>query len=131
MCATARRLISQNVFGQHLISKSLKGPGSSPLVKACTVMASSLVCSFTTCTLNLFKNSFNDSPWYCLTSKRSKEIEGGARLTMYCSLNSVENLSNEVMCPLGRLMNQSNVAPASVPMNNLQYTASEPPESII
>ena len=71
MCAMARCLISQNVFGQHLISESLKGPDSTPLVKAWTVMASSLVCSLTTYTLNLFKNSFNDSPWYCFTSNRS------------------------------------------------------------
>ena len=70
MCATARRLISQNIFGQHLIRELLKGPDNTPLVKACAVMASSLVCSFTTCTPNLFKNSFKDCPWYCLMSKR-------------------------------------------------------------
>jgi len=51
--------------------RALKGLGITPLVKACTVMASSLVCSFTTCTSNLFKNSFKDSLWYCLTLKIS------------------------------------------------------------
>jgi len=62
MCAIARRLILENVFGQYLISELLKDPGSTLLVKACTVTASSLVFSLTTWNPNLFKNSFKDSP---------------------------------------------------------------------
>jgi len=50
---------------------------------------------------------------------------------MYCSLNSVENWPNEVMCPSGRLTNQSNAVPDGVLMKSLQCTTLEPPESII
>ena len=51
--------------------------------------------------------------------------------TRYCSLNSVENWSKLVMCPSGRLTNHSNVVPDSVLISILQYTASDPPVSII
>ena len=50
---------------------------------------------------------------------------------MNCSLNRFKNWSNEVMCPLGRLMNQSNVVFENVLMNSLQCIASVPPEIII
>jgi len=59
---TARHLISHNVFGRHLISESLKGLDNTLFLKACTIMSSSLVCSFTICDPNRFKKSFNDSP---------------------------------------------------------------------
>ena len=35
------------------------------------------------------------------------------------------------MCPSGRLINQFNIVPENVPMNNLQCIASVPPEIII
>jgi len=38
---------------------------------------------------------------------------------MYCSLNNVENWSKEVICPSGRLMNQSNTVPENVLINSL------------
>ena len=62
MWATARRRISQNVFGRHLIRESLKGPDNTPRLNACTIMASSLVCSFTTSTPNRFRKSLKGSP---------------------------------------------------------------------
>ena len=93
-------------------------------------MASSLVCSFTTSARNWFRKSFKGSPCYCFTSKWSKEM-GGAWLMMNCSLNNVENWSNEVMCPSGRLMNQSNNVPENVLINSLQCITSVPPEIII
>ena len=55
----------------------------------------------------------------------------GAWLAMYCSLNNVENWSKELMCPSGRLMNQSNVVPENVLINSLQCMASVPPKIII
>jgi len=121
MWATTWCRISLNIFSQHLIKESMKGPDKIPFLKACTIIASSLVCNFTT----------RGSPWYCFTSKRSKDTGGGARLIMNCYLNNVENWSNEVMCPSRRLMNQSSVVPENVPMNNLQCMASVPSEIII
>ena len=118
MWATTLWRISLNVFGQYLIRESLKGLGSTPRLKACTIISSSFVCSFTTNTPNMLRKSFKGSPWYFLTSKRSKETGAGAWLTMYCSLNNVDNWSNEAMCPSGRLMNQSNVVPENVPINS-------------
>ena len=129
--ATARRLISQKVLGRHMMSDSLKGPGNIPFLKACTIISSSLVCSLTTCAPNQLRKSFNDSLWYCLTSKRSLETGGGSRLTMYCSLNSIENCAKNVTCLSGRLTNQSSFVPVSMLMDSLQCTASEPPDNII
>ena len=106
-------------------------PGNTPRLKACTIMSSSLVCNFTTSVPNLFRKSFKGSLWYCLTSKRSKETGVGAWLMMNCSLNNVENWWKEVMCPLGRLMNQSNVVHENVPINSLQCMTSVPLEIII
>ena len=71
MCTTARRLISAKVLGRFLMRDSLKGPGQIPFRNAWTIIVSSLVATFTTCALKRFTNSFNVSPWYCLTSKRS------------------------------------------------------------
>ena len=53
------------------------------------------------------------------------------RFAMYCSLNSLDNCANDVIWPLGRLMNQSIIVPTRVLMNNLHCTASEPPTNII
>ena len=131
MWATTLWQISLNVFGRHFIRESLKGPGSTPHLKACTIISSSLVCSFTTSASNLLRKSFKGSLWYCLTSKRSNETGAGAWLKMYCSFNNVENWSNEVMCPSGRLMNQSNVVPENVPINSLLCMTSVPHEIII
>ena len=131
MWATAHRWISLNIFARFLIKESLNSPNKIPHPKVCTIKASSLVWSFTTNAPNRFRKSFRGSPWYCFTPKRSKETGGGARLNMTCSLNNVENWSNEVMCPSGRPMNQSNVVPANVTMNNLQCMANVPPEIII
>ena len=78
MWATVRRQISLNVFGRYLIRESLKGPDNIPRLKACTIMDLSLGCSFTTSAPNRFRKSFKGSPWYCFTSKRSKEMGGGA-----------------------------------------------------
>ena len=52
-------------------------------------------------------------------------------MTMYCFLNNVENWLKEVICPSGRLMNQSNVVPENVLINSLQCIACVPPEIII
>ena len=76
-----------------------EGSCGTPRLKACTVISSFLVCNFTTSALNLLRKSFQGSPWYWFTSKRSLETGGGAWLIMYYFLNNVENWSNEVMCP--------------------------------
>ena len=131
MWAIARRRILLNVIARLLIKESLNSPDRILRPKACTIRASTLVWSFTNNALNRFRKSFRGSPWYCFTPKRSKETGGGARLTTNYSLNNVANWLNEVMCPSGRSMNQSNVVPANVPMNNLQCMAFVPPKIII
>ena len=130
MCAIARHLISQNIFGQYLSSESLKGPGSIPLVKACTIMTSSLVFSLTTWTQTCSRTLSRTLPdiVYVKDIIRNRR---GSLLIRYCSLNSVVNWLKVVMCPSWRLTNHSNVALANVLINNLQYTTSNPPVRII
>ena len=109
MWPIARRRISPNVFARFLLKESLNDPDIIPRTKAWTIKTSFLVWSFTANAPNRLSKSFKGSPWCYFTPKRSKGTEGGARLTMNCSLNNEENWSNEVMWPSGRPINQSSV----------------------
>jgi len=90
-----------------------------PYPKVWTIKASFWVWNFTVNVPNLFKKFFRDSPCLCFTPKRSKEIGGGAWLTINCSLNNSKIWSKEMMWPLGRPLNHCIVVPVNVPMKHL------------
>jgi len=130
MWATTRRRISLNVFARFLIKESLNDPDRIPRPKACTIRASSLVWSFTTNTPNRFRKSFR-ALLDIASPRRGRKRQGWISVDYELFLNNVKNWSNEVMCPSGRPMNQSNVVLANVRMNSLQCMASIPLEIII